>query len=108
MVEKLSINCVQEDFSINSSIKIRYNNFDTETKQIKIPLHFFDHILTKTAIDLLRKCTLEECAYGWSGIRFTGFRGTYQINMFEDTTELLSLYQAIDKIKTGLVLMRFQ
>jgi hypothetical protein len=27
------------------------------------------------------------------------YRGTYQINMFEDTTELLSLYQAMTKLK---------
>ena len=34
------------------------------------------------------------------GIRFTGLvRGTYQIDMFEDTTEMMSLYQAIDKMK---------
>jgi len=34
------------------------------------------------------------------GIRFSGLvHGTYQINMFEDTEEMLSLYQAMDKIK---------
>jgi DNA polymerase-4 len=34
------------------------------------------------------------------GIRFSGLvRGTYQINMFEDTEEMLSLYQAMDRIK---------
>ena len=34
------------------------------------------------------------------GIRFSGLvRGTYQINLFEDTEEMLSLYQAMDKMK---------
>jgi DNA polymerase-4 len=34
------------------------------------------------------------------GIRFSGLvRGTYQINMFEDTEEMLSLYQAMDRMK---------
>jgi DNA polymerase-4 len=34
------------------------------------------------------------------GIRFSGLvRGTYQINMFEDTEEMLSLYQAMDRTK---------
>ena len=34
------------------------------------------------------------------GISFTGLvRGTYQINMFEDTEEMVALYQALDKMK---------
>jgi DNA polymerase-4 len=32
-------------------------------------------------------------------------RGTYQINMFEDTEEMLSLYQAMDRMKNAMVLM---
>jgi DNA polymerase-4 len=39
------------------------------------------------------------------GIRFSGLvRGTYQINMFEDT-EKMSLYQAMDRMKNAMVLM---
>ena len=34
------------------------------------------------------------------GITFTGLvRGTYQINMFEDTEEMMALYQTMDNIK---------
>jgi DNA polymerase-4 len=34
------------------------------------------------------------------GVRFTGLvRGNLQIRLFEDTEEMLSLYQAMDKIK---------
>ena len=34
------------------------------------------------------------------GLSFTGLvRGTYQINMFEDTEEMIALYLAMDKIK---------
>lgn len=34
------------------------------------------------------------------GVTFSGLvRGTYQLNMFEDTEEMLSLYQALDKLK---------
>ncbi|MBY0487289.1 MAG: DNA polymerase IV, partial [Flavobacteriaceae bacterium] len=70
------------------------------TKQIKIPYTSFDHILTKTAMELFEKVYTRRMRLRLVGIRFTGLvRGTYQINMFEDTTEMLSLYQAIDKIK---------
>jgi DNA polymerase-4 len=34
------------------------------------------------------------------GIRFSGLvRGTYQIDLFDDTAEMMSLYQAIDNMK---------
>jgi DNA polymerase-4 len=34
------------------------------------------------------------------GINFNGLvRGTYQINLFEDTLEMIALYQAMDKMK---------
>jgi DNA polymerase-4 len=33
------------------------------------------------------------------GIRFSGLVRGYQINMFEDTEEMLSLYQAMDRMK---------
>lgn len=101
MVEKLSYQLRSEGFLASTVvIKIRYNNFDTETKQIKIPYTSFDHVLIKAAIELFNKVYTRRMRLRLVGIRFTGLvRGTYQINMFEDTTELLSLYQAMDKIK---------
>lgn len=101
MVEKLSYQLRTEGFLASTVVvKIRYNNFDTETKQIKIPYTSFDHLLTKAASELFEKLYTRRMRLRLIGIRFTGLvRGTYQINMFEDTTEMLSLYQAIDKIK---------
>ena len=101
MVEKLSFQLRTEGFLASTiTFKIRYNNFDTQTKQIKIPYTSFDHILTKTAFEIFTKLYTRRMRLRLIGIRFTGLvRGTYQINMFEDTTEMLSLYQAIDKIK---------
>lgn len=101
MVEKLSYQLRSECLLTSTVVvKIRYNNFDTETKQIRIPYTSFDHILAKTAIELFEKLYTRRMRLRLVGIRFTGLvRGTYQINMFEDTTEMLSLYQAIDKIK---------
>jgi len=101
MIEKLAYQLRSEEFLASTVVvKIRYNNFDTETKQIKIPYTSFDHTLTKTALELFEKVYTRRMRLRLIGIRFTGLvRGTYQINMFEDTTEMLSLYQAIDKIK---------
>lgn len=101
MVEKLSYQLRTESFLTSTVIvKIRYNNFDTETKQIKIPYTSFDHLLTKVAVELFDKLYTRRMRLRLIGIRFTGLvRGTYQINMFEDTTQMLSLYQTLDKIK---------
>jgi DNA polymerase-4 len=38
------------------------------------------------------------------GIRFSGLVHAYQINMFEDTEEMLSLYQAMDRMRWVLML----
>ena len=101
MVEKLAFQLRTEGFlAATVVVKIRYNNFDTETKQLKISYTSFDHVLTQTAIELFEKLYTRRMRLRLIGIRFTGLvRGTYQINMFEDTTEMISLYQAIDKIK---------
>lgn len=101
MVEKLSYQLRTEGYlTATIVVKIRYNNFDTETKQMRIPYTSFDHILLKSALELFTKLYTRRMRLRLIGIRLTGLvRGTYQINMFEDTTEMLSLYQAIDKIK---------
>lgn len=101
MVEKLSYQLRTEGYlTATVVVKIRYNNFDTETKQMRIPYTSFDHIILKSALDLFTKLYTRRMRLRLIGIRLTGLvRGTYQINMFEDTTEMLSLYQTIDKIK---------
>jgi DNA polymerase IV len=101
MVEKLSYQLRSEGFLASTVVvKIRYNNFDTETKQIKVPYTCFDHVINEVALELFEKLYTRRMRLRLIGIRFTGLvRGTHQINMFEDTTEMLSLYQSIDKIK---------
>ena len=101
MVDKLSYQLRSQGYLVSTVVvKIRYNNFDTETKQIKIPYTSFDHILTKTATEIFVRLYTRRMRLRLIGVRFTGLvRGTHQINMFEETTEMLSLYQAIDKIK---------
>jgi DNA polymerase-4 len=85
-------------------IKIRYSNFDTETKQCRT-IHFADHTLTRSVTELFDKL-YQRMRLRLIGIRFSGLvRGTYQINMFEDTEEMLSLYQAMDRMKNAMVLM---
>lgn len=82
------------------TVKIRYANFDTETKQCRISYTSADHSLSKAAEGLFDKLYQRRMRLRLVGIKFSGLvRGCYQINVFEDTVELMSLYQAMDKIK---------
>ncbi len=101
MVEKLAFQLRSEEWLTSTVvIKIRYNNFDTETKQCKIPYTSCDHVLIKFVKDLFDKLYHRRMRLRLIGIRFSGLvRGTYQINLFDDTVEMMSLYQAIDRMK---------
>lgn len=101
MVEKLGYQARFEEWLVSTVvIKIRYANFDTETVQKKISHTSCDHILAKIALELFKKLYNRRMRIRMVGISFTGLvRGTYQINMFEDTEEMIALYQAMDKIK---------
>nr|WP_198999674.1 DNA polymerase IV [Flavobacterium sp. ASV13] len=102
MVEKLAFQLRSEGWLTSTVvIKIRYANFDTETKQCRVQYTSADHILIKNVTELFNKLYQRRMRLRLIGIRFSGLvRGTYQINMFEDTEEMLSLYQAMDKMKT--------
>lgn len=101
MVEKLAYQLRSEGWLTSVvTVKIRYSNFDTETRQAAVSYTSADHTLTKTVLDIFEKLYQRRMSLRLVGVRFTKLvRGTYQINMFEDTVELMSLYQAMDRIK---------
>jgi DNA polymerase-4 len=102
MVEKLAFQLRSEQWLTSTIVvKIRYANFDTETKQCKIAYTSADHLLTKNVMELFDKLYQRRMRLRLIGIRFSGLvRGTYQINLFEDTEEMLALYEAMDKMKS--------
>jgi DNA polymerase-4 len=101
MVEKLAYQLRSEQWLTSTVVvKIRYANFDTENQQRRIPYTSCDHILIRYVLELFDKLYNRRMRIRLVGISFTGLvRGTYQINMFEDTEEMMSLYQTMDKIK---------
>lgn len=102
MVEKLAFQLRSEQWLTSTVvIKIRYVNFDTETKQCRVQYTSADHILTKTVTDLFDKLYQRRMRLRLIGVRFSGLvRGTYQIDLFQDTEEMLALYQAMDRMKS--------
>ena len=82
------------------SVKIRYSDFQTEQKQTSIPYTAADHELLQKAKELFDTLYTRRQLIRLIGIRFTDLiPGTYQINLFNDTQEMIKLYQAIDSIK---------
>jgi DNA polymerase-4 len=101
MVESLAFQLRKENWLTSCVVvKIRYTNFDTEAKQSKIAYTSCDHILIEQVKLLFEKVYTRRMRLRLVGVSFTGLvRGNYQINLFEDTTELINLYQAMDKMK---------
>jgi DNA polymerase-4 len=101
MVEKLAYQLRAEGWLTSTvTVKIRYANFDTETMQSKVYYTSADHTLTRLVLQLFDKLYHRRMRLRLVGVRFSGLvRGTYQINMFEDTQEMMTLYQTMDKIR---------
>ncbi len=82
------------------TVKIRYSNFDTHTMQRHIPYTSFDHILIKNTQELFERLYTRRMLIRLIGVKLSGLvGGTHQVNMFEDTPEMLNLYMAMDKMK---------
>jgi DNA polymerase-4 len=82
------------------TIKIRYANFDTHTQQCRIPYCCTDHLLNARVKELFTKLYQRRMLVRLIGVKFSHLvHGGHQINLFDDVTEMLNLYQAIDKMK---------
>lgn len=101
MVEKVAFNLRdQKKLASCVTVKIRYANFDTETKQVQIPYTASDHVLLKIVEELFNKLYNRRLLIRLVGVRLSGLvHGNYQISLFDDTEEDINLYEAIDYIK---------
>jgi DNA polymerase-4 len=101
MVEKIAFQ-LREQKKLTSciTVKIRYSNFDTETKQIQIPYTSSDHVILYVVRELFDRLYNRRMLIRLVGVRLSGLvHGNHQINLFNDTAETINLYEAIDKIK---------
>jgi DNA polymerase-4 len=101
MVEKIAFK-LREEKKLTSciTVKIRYANFDTETKQIHIPYTSADSVILKTVMALFDKLYNRRMLIRLIGVRFSNLvHGNHQIDLFQDTTESINLYDRIDYIK---------
>jgi DNA polymerase-4 len=82
------------------TVKLRYSNFDTHTKQQVLPATASDHLLMPAVLDLFEKLYDRRLLIRLVGIRFSKLlQGQEQLNLFDDSAKLAPLYQAIDRIR---------
>ncbi len=82
------------------TVKIKYSNFDTHTLQKRIPYTSFDHDIIAIAQELFKRLYTRRMLIRLLGIRLSSLiTGTQQLNLFEDTPEIINLYQSMDKIR---------
>ena len=81
------------------TVKIRYSNFDTVTRQLTVAYTALDHLLLKTVKELFAKLYDRRLLVRLLGVKFTHLvPGNYQISLFDDSDDLIRLYQEIDRL----------
>lgn len=101
MVENLAFHLRTNDkLTACVTVRIRYSDFQTYSKQMKIPYTSADHILIPKILELFEKLYERRMLVRLVGVRFSDLvSGNYQINLFDDTQEMLNLYCAMDRIR---------
>ncbi len=82
------------------AVKIRYSDFDTHTKQLRIPYTSTDHTLIRVVKELFDKLYDRRVLIRLVGVRLSGLvSGGYQINLLEDAEHTIRLYQEMDYVR---------
>ncbi len=82
------------------TVKIRYADFNTFTKQCKISYTAQDNALGKYALQLFDKVYERRQLIRLIGVKFSGLvHGSYQISLFDDNLERIRLLQEMDGIR---------
>jgi DNA polymerase-4 len=82
------------------SVKIRYADFDTQSRQLKIPYTSADHLLIPRILELFNALYNRRLRVRLIGVKFNHLAGgNYQINLFDDNESAIQLYQAIDRMR---------
>ncbi|MFT7032887.1 MAG: DNA polymerase-4 [Cyclobacteriaceae bacterium] len=101
MVENLAFQLRRgEKLTACITVKIRYSDFNTYTLQSKIPYTGADHVLIPRSLELFDRLYNKRLLVRLIGVRLSHLvNGFHQVNLFDDKTEILNLYQAMDWIR---------
>lgn len=102
MVEKLGFELRSMDrLTACITVKIRYSDFNTYSKQKRIAYTANDKTLLRYAKEIFDQLYERRQLVRLIGVRLSNIvPGNYQISLFDDTTEEMSLLQTMDNIKS--------
>jgi len=101
MVDELTFD-LRKDRKLTGCItlKIRYSNFDTHTKQLRIPYTSSERVITEKVMDLFAKLYSRRMLIRLVGVKFGHLiTGNYQTDLFNDDARDISLSLAMDRIR---------
>ncbi|MBT8191209.1 MAG: DNA polymerase IV [Bacteroidia bacterium] len=82
------------------TVKIRYADFNTYTRQRRIPYTANDTVLSRHACELFDALNERRQLIRLIGVKFSGLvYGNYQISIFDDTLKAISLMERKDHIR---------
>ena len=82
------------------TVKVRYSDFNTLTKQIKISHTAADHTLVPKVVNLFDRLYNRRLLVRLVGVRFSSLvDGNSQMNLFDDWHKTVSLYNAMDDVR---------
>ncbi len=82
------------------TLKIRYSDFQTYTKQKRVSYTSLDHTIITTILDLFEKMYERRVLIRLIGVRLSSLiGGSYQMKLFEDSEKIIKLYQAMDRVR---------
>lgn len=101
MTEKLCYQLRDEEkLTACVTVKIRYSDFNTYSTQARIAYTALDSTLIEKVKELFHKLYQKRMLVRLIGVRFSHLiQGTYQFDLFDDKTEQIQLYEAMDKMR---------
>lgn len=101
MTEKLCYQLRDEEkLTACVTVKIRYSDFNTYSTQARIAYTALDSTLIEKVKELFNKLYQKRMLVRLIGVRFSHLiQGTYQFDLFDDKTEQIQLYEAMDKMR---------
>lgn len=82
------------------TVKIRYSDFNTYTKQARIPYTAADHNLISKALELFEQLYNRRLLIRLVGVRYSSLvSGNHQLSLFDHARSTVDLYKAMDAIR---------
>lgn len=101
MVDELSFELrAKERLTSCVTVKLRHADFNTYTKQRRIPYTANDAVLSRHVCELFDSLNERRQLIRLVGVKFSGLvNGNYQISIFDDTTKAIALMERKDHIR---------